>query len=113
MTLDTEPAAKNLPNVTGMLEELTRKAPSNAVIPLQEFMAYNWKALNSYAHAGSHPLRRHQDGYPAQLVVDALMNVNGVFVLAAMQASILTGMPNLQRRVLEADARYPVVLRPR
>jgi hypothetical protein len=112
LTLDTEQAAKNLPNVTVMIEELSKKAPPNAVTPLREFMAYNWKALNSYTHAGIHPLRRHQDGYPVQLVVDALMNVNGMFVLAAMQASILTGVLHLQRRVLEAASRYPMVLRP-
>ncbi len=111
LTLDTERSAKNLPNVSVMVEELGKKAPPNAVTPLREFMAYNWKALNSYAHAGIHPLRRHQDGYPMQLVVDALMNVNGMFVLAAMQASILTGVPNLQRKVLDAAARYPMVLR--
>lgn len=113
LTLDTEHAAKNLPNVTVMLEDLGRKAPPNAVIPLREFMAYNWKALNSYTHAGIHPLRRHQDGYPMQLIVDALMNVNGMFVLAAMQASILTGVSNLQHKVLEVAACYPAVLRSR
>lgn len=111
LTMDTEQAAKNLPNVSGMVEELGKKAPPNAVTPLTKFMAYNWKALNSYTHAGIHPLRRHQDRYPTQLVVDALMNVNGIFVLAAMQASILTGVPNLQRKVLDAAARYPMVLR--
>ena len=41
------------------------------------------------------------------------MNVNGVFVLTARQVSMLTGAPNLQRRVLEAAARYPVALRSR
>jgi len=111
LTLDTERAAKNLPNVSSMVEELGKKAPPNAVTPLREFMAYNWKTLNSYTHAGIHPLRRHQDGYPMQLIVDGLMNVNGMFVLAAMQASILTGVPNLQRKVLDAAARYHMVLR--
>jgi hypothetical protein len=113
LTLHTEQAAKNLPNVTVMVEELSKKAPPNAVTPLTEFMTHNWKALNSYTHAGIHPLRRHQDGYPVQLIVDALMNVNGMFVLAAMQASVLTGVPNLQRKVLDATACYPMVLRQR
>ncbi|WP_448670195.1 DUF6988 family protein [Pseudoxanthomonas mexicana] len=113
LSLGTEQAAKKLPNVSVMIEELDKKAPPNAVTPLREFIAYNWKALNSYTHAGIHPLRRHQNGYPPQLVVDALMNVNGMSVLAAMQASILTGVPDLQRKVLEAASRYPTVLRPR
>lgn len=113
LTADTEQAAKNLPSATIMIEELDKKAPPNAVAPLKEFMAYNWKALNSYTHSGIHPLRRHQEGYPMQLIMGALMNVNGMFVVAAMQASILTGVPNLQRKVLDAASRYPMVLRHR
>ncbi len=111
LTRDTEQAAKKLPNATTMMAELARKAPASPVEALREFMDYNWKALNSYAHAGIHPVRRHMEGYPAVLIREALLNVNGMLMLAAMQASILTGVPGLQRQVLEAGERYPAVLR--
>lgn len=111
LTLDTEQAAKNLPNATTMMAELVKKAPASPVEALREFMDYNWKALNSYAHAGIHPVRRHMEGYPPVLIREALLNVNGMLMLTAMQASILTGVPGLQRQVLEVGERYPAVLR--
>lgn len=111
LTLDAEQAAKNLPNATAMMAELVKKAPASPVEALREFMDYNWKALNSYAHAGIHPVRRHMEGYPPVLIREALLNVNGMLMLAAMQAAILTGAPGLQRQVLEVGERYPAVLR--
>lgn len=113
LTLDSEQAAKNLPSTSEMMNVLERKAPVAAVAPLREFVDYNWKALNSYVHAGIHPLRRHEHGYPAQLAIDAMMNINGLTVMAAMQFAILTGVPNLQRKVLATAARFPAVLRSR
>lgn len=111
LTLDTEQAAKNLPSASVMMAELAEKAPAPPVEALREFMKFNWKALNSYVHAGIHPVRRHMEGYPAALILEALLNVNGMLMLAAMQASILTGVPGLQRQVLEVGRRYPGVLR--
>jgi hypothetical protein len=113
LSVDSEQAAKNLPSTNTIMDELARKAPANAYAPLHEFKEYNWRALNSYAHAGIHPIRRHQEGYPIGLIVNALFNVNGLLVIAAMQAAILTGVPGLQQKVLDAAARYGDVLRPR
>lgn len=113
LTVDSEQAAKNLPSASAMMEELAKKAPAGAYAPLHEFKTHNWQALNSYVHAGIHPIRRHMNGYPGGLILQALLNVNGLFVLAAMQAAILTGVPNLQREVLAAAARYSAVLRPK
>lgn len=113
LTVDSEQAAKNLPTTSTMMDDLSKKAPAGAYAPLQEFKTHNWQALNSYVHAGIHPIRRHQDGYPGALIINALLNVNGLFVLAAMQAAILTGVPHLQRQVLATAARYNDVLRPK
>lgn len=111
LTLDTEQAAKSLPTVTVMMAALAEKGPAPPVESLREFMDYNWKALNSYVHAGIHPVCRHVEGYPAALIREALLNVNGLLMLTAMQASVLTGLPGLQRQVLEVGGRYPAVLR--
>jgi Family of unknown function (DUF6988) len=111
LSVDSEQAAKNLPSASTMMDELAKKAPPEPYKALAEFKAYNWHALNSYAHAGVHPVQRHQDGYPTQLIYNALLNVNGLMVFAAMQAAILTGVPNLQKRVLAAADRYPEALR--
>jgi hypothetical protein len=113
LTVDSEQAAKNLPSTSNMMDELAKKAPPEPYKALSEFKAYNWHALNSYAHAGIHPIQRHSDGYPPPLIYNVLLNVNGMLVLSAMQAAVLTGVPHLQRTLLDVAARYPNVLRHR
>lgn len=112
MTLETELASKNIPMATKMMEDLAIKAPPNAYKPLHEFKAHSWGALNSYVHAGIHPIRRHAEGYSPELLVNVMKNVNGLTVVTAMQAATLTGVPNLQRKVLDAANRFPRVLSP-
>ncbi|TQM12263.1 hypothetical protein FB548_2194 [Pseudoxanthomonas sp. 3HH-4] len=110
LTLQTEQAAKNTPLAAKMMEELATTAPPNAFKPLFEFKAHSWGALNSYVHAGIHPIRRHAEGYPLELLANVMKNVNGLTVVTAMQAAILTGIPNLQREVLDIADRFPCVL---
>jgi len=62
LTLETELAAKNIPLAAKMMEDLAAKAPANAYTPLNEFKINSWGALNSYVHAGIHPVRRHAEG---------------------------------------------------
>ncbi len=61
LNLDSEQAAKNTPLVEKMLQQIEVKAPRPASEALARFREHNWKALNSYAHAGIHPLRRHHN----------------------------------------------------
>jgi hypothetical protein len=112
LTAETEQAAKNLPQTQEMMEVLSKKAPTQAYEALEHFKVNSWKALNSYAHAGIHPLRRHESGYPIALVVSALMNANGLAVLACMQAVALSGAQSLQREVLNVAGSYPQCMPP-
>lgn len=104
LTADLNPEAeqntKNLPQVNDMLAELAKNPV--AAIPYQalsEFKDYSWRALNSYVHAGIHPLRRTTDGYPIEMVVQFLKISNGITVMAGMQVAILTGRQQLVRNV--------------
>lgn len=112
LTVDAEQAAKNLPSMTLMMEALAKKAPVNAYTPLHDFKTNNWPALNSYAHAGIHPIARHLEGYPVPLILGVLGNCNGMMVVTAMQSAVLTGIPNLQRRVLDTAGQFKDVLGP-
>lgn len=107
-----ELAAKNSPQLSDMLQEIEKKAPPQAHQALVRFKENSWKALNSYAHAGIHPLRRHQDGYPVALLHGSLCNANGLAVVSCMQAVILCGEQPLQRRLLDLAARYPGCMPP-
>ena len=107
LDLESEQAAKNMPTVPLMMQSIKEKAPANAYAALNQFKEHNWKALNSYTHAGIHPLRRHADGYPAGLIHNVLRNANGVGVMSCMQAVALSGAQPLQKQVIEIASRYP------
>ncbi len=101
LTRDNEQAAKNLPSVSEMLEELRKgvgtKLPVAAYEMLVAFRQASWTSLNSYVHGGIHALRRHADGYPAQLILDIVRNSNALSTMAGMTLSLLTGDEGIAR----------------
>ncbi len=113
LSQDSEQAAKNMPQVADMLAVLSKNGPVvNAYQALSRFKDNSWKALNSYAHAGIHPIRRHDEGYPLQLLHDVLRNANGLAVISCMQAVVLSGRPLLQRTLLDLAAEHPDCMPP-
>lgn len=112
LNLETEQAAKNLPQVADMLTALEKNGPPQAFEALTRFKDNSWKALNSYAHAGIHPIRRHADGYPIPILESIAKNANGLAVVAAMQASVLSGAQPLQREILDLASKYPECMPP-
>ena len=107
LDLASEQSAKNVSNVNEMMQHIREHAPLAAYSGLARFKEHNWKALNSYTHAGIHPLRRHAEGYPRELVCAVLCNANGLGVFSCMQAVALAGAQPLQQKVLEIAAKYP------
>ncbi|MBI2728723.1 MAG: hypothetical protein HYX42_20985 [Polaromonas sp.] len=95
LTLENAKRANEGPMLADMLKELERSssAPGPIVEQLKEFRDVTWKALNSYAHGGLHPLSRTLAGYPSQLTYDVVRNSNAVVALAAQLLSILSGDP--------------------
>ncbi len=112
LDLESEQAAKNLSQTQQMMEALAKSGPKEAHAALARFKDNSWKALNSYAHAGIHPLRRHAEGYPVVLAHGVLCNANGLAVLSGMQAVILSGAQPLQRKVLALAARHSACMPP-
>ena len=112
LTVETEQGAKNLPVVTEMMSALSKKGPPQAYDALNRFKEHSWKALNSYAHAGIHPIRMHAVGYPDQLIENIAVNANGLAIVGAMQAVVLSGVQPLQRKILDLAAQYPCCMPP-
>ncbi len=112
LSIETEQAAKNMRQTSEMMQDLEKKAPPQAYDALSRFKENSWKALNSYVHAGVHPIRRHEDGYPTQLVHDVLRNANGLAIVSCMQAVVLSGRPTMQRSVLDLAAKHPLCMPP-
>jgi hypothetical protein len=112
LSIVADQAAKNAPLVADMMKALAEKAPAPAYDAIARFKATSWSALNSYAHAGLHPLRRHADGYPVALVHDVLRNANGLALVSCMQAVVLSGEQPKQRSILERAATHPNCMPP-
>jgi hypothetical protein len=112
LTVETEQNAKNLPQVADMMAAVNKKGPPQAYEALNRFKDNSWKALNSYAHAGLHPIRRHAEGYPVQLIESIARNANGLAILSAMQVAVLSGLQPLQREIHDLAAQYPDCMPP-
>jgi hypothetical protein len=112
LSLESEQAAKNLPQTAEMMADLSIKAPPQAYDALSRFKDNSWKALNSYAHAGIHPIRRHEDGYPIDLLKSVLRNANGLAIVAGMQAAVLSGRQSLVKDVLSVGLAHPSCMPP-
>lgn len=91
LTLETEKVANKLPMVSEMVEMIVKKAPPEASRMLVQFRDVSWGAMNSFVHSGIHPLRRHREGYPLQLILQIMQNSNGLITMTGMVAAILTG----------------------
>jgi hypothetical protein len=88
-------AAKNLPSVTKMIEDIGRtvgvRAPAAAHQMLVHFKDVSMGALNSFVHSGIHSLRRHVEGFPVPIALRIVENSNALAVMAGMTMAILTG----------------------
>ncbi len=112
LNIESEQAAKNMPQIKDMLSDISKRGPPQAHEALARFKDNSWNALNSYAHAGIHPLRRHQEGYPIALLHGVLCNANGLAILSCMQAVVLSGEQPLQRKLLDLAAKHPACMPP-
>ncbi|GAA0811295.1 hypothetical protein GCM10009111_03620 [Colwellia asteriadis] len=106
--------ADQKPSNNDMITQMKNKAPEQAVLMLTEFRDTQWKALNSYVHAGVHALQRHGHGYPEKLIIDIIKSSNGLLSMTAMMAAILTGNTMIIKDVSKIQLRHkdclPVLL---
>lgn len=98
--------ADQKPSNSEMIAKLQGKAPEQAVLMLNEFKSEQWKALNSYVHAGVHALQRHAVGYPEKLIIDIVKSSNGLLSMTAMMAAILTGNHVIAKDVSRIQRRH-------
>lgn len=112
LSLESEQAAKNMPQIAQMMQALGKSGPQQAYDALIRFKNNSWKALNSYAHAGLHPIKRHHEGYPLGLLHDVLRNTNGLAVISYMQAVVLSGQQPLQRTILDIAGKHSECMPP-
>lgn len=106
LTVENAKRANEGPMLAEMLKQLEsdKDAPAQIVEQLKQYRDVTWKALNSYAHGGIHPLSRTMAGYPPSLTYDVVRNSNAIVALAIQLLTILSGDP----REMEAVRRFHV-----
>lgn len=110
LSLEAEVSARKMPMFSKMLEEVVQKAPPQAARLLGQFKDVNWHAMNSYVHSGIHPLRRHVEGYPAQLIQSVIRSSNGLSMMTLMTGKILTGDAGDSSGLRSMQEKYQIVL---
>lgn len=106
LDLDAEQAAKNLPGYLDMLTAIERTAPAGLAQPLVEFNRYSRHALNSFVHAGIHPLTRAREGFPAELAEAVLRFSAAMLHFAYRLMAALTGSQLRMNNVTRAYSDY-------
>lgn len=102
LDLDAEQIAKNLPGYLEMLAAIEKSTPEGLAAPLVEFNRYSRHALNSFVHAGIHPLYRSQSGFPPALAETILKFSAGLMHFAYRILAALTGSQERMNRVTRA-----------
>jgi hypothetical protein len=91
LTIESADRANQTPMLKEMLGQLDRSdAPDHLVQTLKQYRDVTWKALNSFAHGGLHPIARTIEGYPPELAHDAVRNSNGLITIAAQLIAIVS-----------------------
>lgn len=94
---EAERAANKLPSYTAMLKELEKSAPHGLVKTLSDFYQNTRHPLNSFVHAGLHPLSRmRRAGIPESLMVTALQYSNALLHMSYRLVTGLGGHPQVK-----------------
>jgi hypothetical protein len=107
LTHESAQRANNLPMAAEMLEQLKQsQCPPVAVDQLSEFREYSGKALNSFVHGGLHAIRRHDSGYPVELLLNLIRQSNGLSLMAGQLLVILHGGRTLTGSLPQLHLKY-------
>lgn len=89
-TSDSNTAARRWPMMQKMLQALATQCPPGLYEPLQQLHGLTGNALNSFIHAGAHPLVRSTEGFPPQLVIQLIQCSNALMHMAYRMLGGLT-----------------------
>lgn len=102
LDLDAEQSAKHVPGYLDMPNAVEKAAPTGLAAPLVEFNRYSRHALNSFVHAGIHPLTRARAGFPLELAETVSRFSAGMMHFAYRLLAALSGSQERMYRVTRA-----------
>lgn len=113
VTIESDKAAQTLPLPAEMTKALEACAPSELASALHGFRGNSWKVLSSYAHAGLHAVRHHEDGYPEHLFEATACNANGLAMVGAMHTASLTEDEAFMKHIHSIQFKFPDCFAPK
>ena len=109
----SQQAAKNVAGAKTMLEQLQKSLEANPALiglvkPLAEIRDVSWDAMNSFVHAGLHPLARASEGFPRELAANVVRQSNAMQHMAVRLLARLSDDSSglIPRRVDSAWMQY-------
>ena len=102
----SEQATKNLPGQKEMMSSITASAPRGLVEPLAKLNDDIRHPLNSYVHAGLHPIRRRLYGFPSDLMFLMLRQSNLLLHHAYRLAALLHNSQPLMDKVTSLHVQF-------
>lgn len=112
LDLSGQTAASKMDGYQAMLRAVKEKAPLGLSEPLVQFDSHTRRALNSFVHAGIHPLRRASEGYPAVLATAVIRQSNALLHVAYRLLATLTGSQRRMDRLTDLHADFTDCLPP-
>jgi hypothetical protein len=113
LTPGTAKAAKSIGMPADLLGAIDKSnAPADLKRSLHEFRSSSWDVLNSYIHAGIHPLRRHDVQHEHELSVGLRMSNGLAFVTCGLMV-IVGQRPKRQMDINLVSLRFLDCMPPR
>ena len=103
---------EKLPMQSEMMKSLEGRVPEAALVSLRGFQENHWKPLSSFVHGGIHALQRHSKGYPIDLIANVLRASNGLLLMAANLANLVTKEPYPSGSFVEMQYEFSTYLPP-
>jgi len=113
LTPGTSKAAKSLGMPGELLDAIDKSAaPPDLKRSLREIRTSSWDIMNSYVHAGIHPLRRHESSHEHELTT-ALRVSNGLAAITCALMVIVGQQPKRQGDINVVCVGYQECMPPR
>lgn len=111
LTPEGEQGAKNLPSTHDMIAALEQRGPRGSGTLLRRFKERVGRGLDSFVHAGVHPIHRRAGEYPEAMLADLVRNSNAVSMLATIVlAELCAPAAQFRQRFVAVQHRHQAVL---